>query len=140
MATIEFMREGAFTDLFLAINHYISTGDHVGEGIALPDPEDGLRVLVPYDPDNKTDNEDAVRLQRRVSEIMDARTMPLAMDHEGRSGKFAVLVILVGEKDARRLAQELVRTPGPGGWGSMKALIDQHFPDVRTKILSGEGV
>ena len=141
MKPIDVISEGPVRDLFLALNHYISTGDHVGEGVAMEDHQGDYLFNIAYDPQNAVDAADYIRFRRRITEIMEAGAIPLMVtEPDGRRGQFLVALLHVKPADVRRLAQELVRSPGAAGWGSMKPLIDEHFPDVRGKILSGEGV
>ena len=134
-------REGPLNDLVLAINHYVSTGDHIGEGVAMEGADGRYIFTVPYDPAHPDDRADAQRLRLRVSEIAaQYPDLKLEVQEQKLPGKFDYLLLFVSPADVRRLAAELVRSNGDAGWGTSKPLIDEHFPYVRAKILSGEGV
>ena len=101
----------------------------------------GLIFQIPYDAANPDDRDDARRLRARLGEIQAARPdLPCSLEDGGAAGRFVMLLLHVRPEDARRLASALVRSCGEAGWGTGKPLIDEHFPDVRAKLLSGEGV
>ncbi len=140
MATLDIVTEGPVRDMILAINHYVSTGDHIGEGVAMEGEGGGYLFGVPYDPRNPDDRDDARRLRQRLAEIAAAHPgLSVRTEDHPPAGGFSYFVVHVRPELARRLAAELVRSSGDAGWGSGKPRIDKHFPDVRGKILSGEG-
>lgn len=141
MPTIEPRSEGPINDLFLAINHYVSTGDHIGEGVALPEPDGRVLIQIPYDPRNATDAEDFKKFASRMAEIAVADpALKYPVRELGKTPQFAIAGFTIAENKMRRLAKELVRGGGMGGFGSPKGLIDQNFPDARGMLLSEEGV
>ena len=141
MTQITPVAEGPVSDLFLAINHFVSTGDHIGEGVALPEPGGRVLVQIPYDPGNPDDRDDFRRFASRMAEVGAADpSLAFPVRELGRAPGFTVAGFSVPEADCRRLARELVRSGGAEGWGTGKAVIDEHAPDVRAKLLSGEGV
>lgn len=137
--------EGSINDLFYAVNFYISTGDHIGEGKA-GETEDGqLLVIIPLSKTNAEDQADADRLEQRVTEIQSADiqsggAVAVTLEHHKDTGEFDYLLLRLAAEDARPLARELVRQMGGKGWGTPKRDIDKHLPGLREKILSGEGV
>jgi hypothetical protein len=50
------------------------------------------------------------------------------LDQYGQQGPFQINTFTIRYGQTEELAQKLVEEPGPLGWGSMKALIDKHFP------------
>ena len=132
--------EGPINDLFYAVNFYISTGDHIGEGKA-GETEDGqLLVIIPLSKTNAEDQADADRLEQRVTEIQNSGAVEVVLERHKDAGAFDYLLLKVAAEDARPLARELVRQEGGKGWGTPKRDIDKHLPGLREKILSGEGV
>ena len=132
--------EGPINDLFYAVNFYISTGDHIGEGKA-GETEDGqLLVIIPLSKTNAEDQADADRLQQRVTEIQSSGAVGVTLERHKDTGAFDYLLLKLAAGDARPLARELVRQRGGKGWGTPKRDIDAHLPGLREKILSGEGV
>jgi hypothetical protein len=133
--------EGPINDLFLAINHYVSTGDLYGEGVALDLGGDLRLVQIPYDPKSADDAEDYRKFSVRLGEILQQhRDLAGPLKTLDRLPRFVIAGFEIDEGRMRDLARELVRHPGSAGWGTGKALIDQHFPSAREKLLSGEGL
>lgn len=123
--------------LFVAINHYISTGDHIGEGIAVPEgpqrhtqgephPDDKLRVLLMVNTTDPVDRSDFEKFKSRFSQL--EKGFGTRLEDGGRQAHFAVNSFVIQYKQTEPLAQALTEQPGPAGWGSMKPLIDKHFP------------
>lgn len=132
--------KGPINDLFYAINFYVSTGDHIGEGNA-GEMEDGrLFVIIPLNNVSADDQADAGKLQQRVSEIQKSRAVAVTMERHPDNKEFDYLLMELKLADARLLAREMVRQMGGKGWGTPKRDIDKHLPGLREKILSGEGV
>lgn len=137
---LDVTQEGPLNDLILAINFYISTGDHIGEGMALEGKEGEIIVLVPFDPRHPDDRDDARRLRSRLSEIRAATpNLRVKVTEEKTGSQFDILQVSVSPSDLRPLAAELVRESGAEGWGTCKAVIDENMPEVRAKLLNGEG-
>jgi hypothetical protein len=44
MAQLSTVTEGPVKDMVFAINHYVSTGDHIGEGVAMEGLDGGVPV------------------------------------------------------------------------------------------------
>lgn len=109
--------------LFFAINHYISTGDHFGEGIAVP--EGGrVRVLIPVNVNLPQDGEDLRAFRSRFEELQSA--YETALGYMGEEEGFEFWSFLIREDQADALARDLRASPGSLGWGSGKAIIDAH--------------
>ena len=141
MKQLDVIGEGPVRDMILAINHYVSTGDHIGEGIALEGLSGDYLFAVPFDPQSADDLADARCFERRLREIVeDQPAILLSVSEQKEPGQFDYLLVSILPSDLRKVAAALVRSAGQAGWGSGKPLIDEHFPDVRAKILSGEGV
>jgi len=69
---IQFLQGTPINRLFFALNHYISTADHIGEGIALPVGGSRVKILVPYNPRELEDADNFRRLVARTDEIADS--------------------------------------------------------------------
>ena len=132
--------EGPISDLFYAVNFYITTGDRIGEGNAAEAEGGELLVIIPLGKTNAYDQADADRLEQRVREIQSAGAVAVTLERHADTGAFDYLLLKLAVKDARLLARELVREMGGKGWGTPKHTIDRHFAGLREKILSGEGV
>lgn len=114
--------------LLFAINHYVSTGDHVGEGIALPtgregDPSREQLVMIPVNTKMEQDREDFAAFGARLNEL------GWELEKMGRDGIFEFYALRIREDEMDALAEKLRERPGQEGWGSMKETIDKHFPD-----------
>lgn len=115
--------------LFFALNHYISTGDHVGEGIALDSAVPGVTIFaVPVNRHMEQDREDWRRLLARLKEIEadESLNLPVRITEEGQQGLFDLYLLHVPTPTLDELSRVLREKPGPLGWGSMKATIDTH--------------
>lgn len=110
--------------LMLAINHYISTGDNIGEGIATPDG-DKVRVLIAVNKVMQQDKEDFQAFKAKFKEIKGR--FKLTLNDHGSQGLFHMYSFLIEESQIDNLAVALTESPGPKGWGSLKPLIDKHF-------------
>lgn len=108
----------------LAINHYISTGDHIGEGIAVPDG-DKVRIMIAVNKAMEQDIKDFKAFQAKFNEIKGQ--FKLRLEDGGSNGIFHMYSFLVKESDMDTLASALTQAPGPKGWGSLKPLIDRYF-------------
>ena len=151
--------EGPINDLFYAINHYISTGDHLGAGTALETEDGGLLVVIPVNKANPDDLADADKFEQKIAELHNALSPEkkavsngvdlfpgvelssgLELSRHTGNGAFDYLLLKLALRDARPLACALVRFPAAPGWGTCKVDLDRGLPGLRQKILSGEGV
>lgn len=123
--------------LFVAINHYISTGDHIGEGNAIPEgpsisrtgephPADKIRIILLVNTTDKADLSDFEKFKSRFSQV--AKDFNTKLESGGRERHFLVYTFVIKYGFCNELAQKLTEQPGPLGWGSMKELIEKHFP------------
>jgi len=104
------------------LNHYITTGDNLGEGFALGFGGDVL-FNVPVNPTCPTDTADWEKLASRLGEI----TFPkIKQANQGLVAGFRQQMITIAKKDCMAFADALIERPGPLGWGSVKKLIDLH--------------
>lgn len=110
--------------LFFAINHYVSTGDHFGEGMAAPSAPGWVTILIPVNVSLQQDQADFEAFRSRFDEL--AAEFGLTMAWHGEEGGFELWSFDVREQDADRLATALRERPGKAGWGSGKAVIDRH--------------
>ena len=123
---IQALQSGPINRLFFAINHYVSTGEHLGQGVALEGDDPGTLLLqIPYDPDNPTHAEDFERFRARLEEITQEEGLRGELREMGWAGKIRVAVVLVRKEELTPLADGLMEKPSDLGWGSGKAAIDQ---------------
>lgn len=120
--------------LFLALNHYISTGDRVGEGLAIPggNPKGTThQVLIPHQPGEATDAADWEKLRARLAQL-EAEGQGFKLTDEGfapgPSGRrhFHIHALHVPTTKVLRLTALLREKPGPLGWGSFYDLLRTH--------------
>lgn len=107
--------------LLWAINHYVSTGDRIGEGVVDVIGDGKLRVYIPVNPRLEDDRKDFGCFRERFSELADAYQMQLT--HLGSWTGFEMWGFEISANRVEALATELLDRPGPRGWGSMKDLI-----------------
>lgn len=108
--------------LFWAVNHYISTGDHIGEGVARREGDHWLLTLV-VNAASSTDLLDMGKLVARLAEI----DPPLAtLTWIGQKGDIHGWALGVADTDITALTEALTSQQGPEGWGSGKAVIDRY--------------
>ncbi|GMV04677.1 MAG: hypothetical protein AMXMBFR53_09570 [Gemmatimonadota bacterium] len=116
--------------LILAINHYISTGDYLGEAVT-GEGDDAWCVMIPVNQTLAEDCDNFRRLQARMEELSGQGEWKLR--HERRRMHFEVWVLEVTRRDLEPLIRALWAKPGPLGWGTCKAVVDQlksHRPDA----------
>lgn len=137
MQPITALRDTPVNRLFFAINHYVSTGDHLGEGISvaegpqapaapLPNPNDRLRIMLLVNSTDPIDRNDYQKFTSRFNELADSFGTELKTN--GHQEQFFVYSFSLAYGQCDALAQALTERPGPLGWGSMKGLIERHFP------------
>lgn len=133
--SITFLNNTPLNRLFLAINHYISTGDYIGQGMASPvnaglmsdreaQPEDKIRVLIPYNITSDVDLDDLACFKSRFAELQEEFSTRL--EPVQGHGDFGCVGFVIYYKQCEPLAKALKSRPGPKGWGSIKPIIDQH--------------
>lgn len=113
---------GPTTRLFWAINHYVSTGDHIGEGVARKQGHRWVLTIIVF-PDKKQDRDDMEAFRSRMGM---KGLPPNRLDFCGRHGAAEMWTLTVADADVDALADALVSEPGPMGWGSGKAVIDRY--------------
>ena len=106
-----------------AINHYVSTGDHIGEGIAIPEGYNKIRFLIPVNQNLPIDIENWTKLLSKLKEI---KSPAFLLENHGKTPPhFIVHSILISECDLTVFANALMEKPGNMGWGSPKTIIDR---------------
>lgn len=108
--------------LIFAINHYVSTGDRIGEGIMTPEGAGRVCVTIPVNRQLQEDQSDFACFKSRFEQL--ASRYHIRLEPMGRDGKFDFWAFRIAEADIDRLADALLEHPGPMGWGSLKELID----------------
>lgn len=96
--------------LFVAINHYISTGDHIGEGIALEEGSQKVRVVVAVNTTLKDDREDFLKFKSKFDAIK--LKFQTRLDDHGREGIFHTHSFAVAKKDIELMTQAFTEAPG----------------------------
>ncbi|NBB84978.1 MAG: hypothetical protein GVY12_01985 [Bacteroidetes bacterium] len=110
--------------LFLSINHYVSTGDHFGEGVAMPTSTGRVLVMVPVNTRMEQDRQDFDAFRARFDEM--AGRFDTELQDIGRDGLFHFWAFEIDETRMDELSEALRERPGPKGWGSGKTIIDNH--------------
>lgn len=119
--------------LFVALNHYISTGDHVGEGVATPEGTIH-QVLLAHRPSDATDAADWEKLQARLDELK-SQGLGLKLTDEGRvpnvpgpggPQQMHLHALHVPTGQVAWLTSLLREKPGPLGWGSFYETLRAH--------------
>jgi hypothetical protein len=125
MTDITFVQQGEpLSELYLAINHYVSTGDHLGEGVAADAGPGRFRVLLAVNRALPQDVADWECFRSRFAELQ--REFGLRLQREGASMGMEMWAFEVREDQVGPLAGALRARPGRLGWGSLKPLIDRH--------------
>ena len=107
-----------------ALNYYISTGDHVGEGVAYI-KEKSTVLLVAHRPREWEDKDNWERLLARIRELENEK-FPCVAIHEGGDGEFTFWGIRVLTSELDNFAAKIKEKPGPRGWGSMYTFLERH--------------
>lgn len=111
-----------FFGLILAVNHYVTTADCVGDGTAW---EEGgmLCLVIAVNRGLPQDQRDFETLRSRMGELQGQGNWRLRFAERGMPFDFWMLEVACS--DADRLIDQLVAAPGPLGWGSPKPLVDK---------------
>jgi hypothetical protein len=109
-------------NLLFAINHYVSTGDHIGEGMAFDEGPDTM-VSIPYDPNSPVDTNDFRLLTVRLKEIEAEGGPKVTFRDMGIAGKWQLMVMRVRITDVPALAEKLMEKPSAEGWGTCRDAI-----------------
>lgn len=111
--------------LFVSINHYIETGDQVGQGWVL-DGGDWVLVLLPVEAFSDEDKSNFACLESRLDELnfkfFDSRTELIRMGYHDGMDLFA---LRVRKDQVYGMSRFLVSEPGLEGWGTAKEYVDQ---------------
>ena len=111
--------------VFLAINHYISTSENLGQGNYMQDPEkpDQIILVVPVNKKRQEDLDNWDKLYSRLQELssqIDFTLLPAQY-----SPDFIVNAISIKHNDLNALSYALVNKPGLLGWGTPKLMVDR---------------
>lgn len=120
--------------LFLAINHYMSTGDHAGEGVSMEAPDDRVLLVLAVNRTLTTDQQDFQKLRARLEELREE--FPFTLKNEDDHAVFIIWSLTVRTCDILPLARRLLEAPGPLGWGSMEPLLRPHRPQIDTLLAA----
>lgn len=122
MTTITFRSGTAANRLLFAINHYVSTGDHIGEGIVAPIGGDRFLIPIPVNRTLSADQADFACFRSRFNEL--APDYGTQLEYAGGNGVFDFWHFSIRADQMDALAADLRARPGPKGWGSEKAKIE----------------
>ena len=111
--------------VFLAINHYISTSDNLGQGNYMQDPEDPDQIIlvVPVNKKRQEDLDNWDKLYSRLQEL--SSQINFALLPAQNSPDFIVNAISIKHNDLNALSYALVNKPGLLGWGTPKLMVDR---------------
>lgn len=113
---------GPLNRLFFAINCYISTGDHIGEGFATDAGLGKFMILIPVNPKLPPDLKDFAAFRSRFQEI--AGRFHTTLEYQGLSAGMEIYSFVLAENRVDEMAKVLRECPGPLGWGSQKPRVD----------------
>lgn len=115
--------------LIFAINHYVSTGDHFGEGIFFEKGNQTVFAL-PVNAKNPTDLDDFQKFKSAIDALSLDSVELVVAESTGAGSRFLMHELHVDSEAIPSLADQLMDSPGPEGWGSPKAIIDEHDWDL----------
>ena len=113
------------SDLLFAINHYISTGDHLGEGSVVMVPPDQVRIMILVNTTLTDDQEDFRRFAARFAEL--EAEFGIRLEEEGTHHHFIGYSFLISFRQVPTLIERLLERPSALGWGSLYRTIQQHL-------------
>ena len=123
MTRIEQVANGPIHKLMVAFNHYITTAEHIGDGVALPVGDD-LAVCIPYAPCEFEDSTNWRCLEARLQEIVAKDSLNIRIRNDGTGeGRFTLMIVTLPQSDITRLTTLLKAKPGPLGWGSLRTFL-----------------
>ena len=123
------LTDSSANKLVLAINHFLSIGDHVGEGIGL-ETDGKLMILIPVNTLMSQDREDFNSFLARFNQIKEEFSIEL--EPQGQHGIMETYSLTIEKSLISAVADRLIEEPGPLGWGSTKAKVD-----LRNQRLGG---
>src|SRR6185312_814510 len=116
--------EGPLNDICFAVNHYISTGDHIGEGVGF-ETETAWVLNIPVNPNLRDDVEDWEKLKSRLNLLVREGGADARLEPALSSPAALVLYTLTIPKDTvRPFCRALMEKPGSRGWGTGKFAMD----------------
>jgi len=118
MPDIQMLADEPANRFIFAVNHYVSTGDQIGEAVVLS-KENPCTIVVPVDLGNEQDASDFAALRSRVDELD-----RVSIEKEGEEQGFTFY--LVHAHDADDAAVQLASKPGEKGWGSPRPLVQRY--------------
>lgn len=124
--------------LIEAINHYIATGDHFGEGSVFEAKSGEYLIPILFDPTDSIDSSDFEKFACRLDEIRDETGLKLVMEREGKIGRCDSFHLRLEQSKFLPLAKALVSRPSEKGWGSMHNAIQRLAPGLRDEILNAK--
>lgn len=126
---VRFQVGGPWSELVVAINQYVATGDYVGVCNAAQDTDRGaLQLIFPVDQKNPTDAADMAKLKGRLDEIAAAGGAKFELRDLGMHGTttYRAYLLDVGYDEIEALTAELNARPAAAGWGSPKPEVDKY--------------
>ena len=110
---------------FIGLQHYMSTADHIGEGVAWLEDGGRIGVGLPYNPRELEDKDNYERLASRLRELK-REGFDLTIDEGVMKGQFKGASVSVRESDLPALTKKLREAPGALGWGSLYTFLQRH--------------
>ena len=112
--------------VFLAINHYISTSENLGQGYLMTGEETPgkITIIIPVNKKLQEDLDNWDKLYSRLLEI-DALINFEVKLYDENAPNFIVQSIVLDHNDLDALADALVAKPGVLGWGTPKPIVDR---------------
>lgn len=108
--------------LIVAINHYISTGDMIGMGPAVPDGPHRIAPLILVNRSLEEDTTNFACFRSRFDEL--AAEFDTDLKLVDRHGPFDFWTFSIRTAQVDLLAKELRKRPGVLGWGTTKEQVE----------------
>ena len=122
--------------LVQAINHFVSTGDHFGEGRILHAKTGDWLVVLACNVNDEIDVEDMRKFESRFKEVIEETAIDARLEKGEEVNGCRSYLLHVHDPDMLPLAQALISAAGEAGWGSMYPYIQRYFPNLREQILA----
>ncbi len=137
MIPYEFVIDTPLNDLIFAINHYLSTGEFVGECAVMASNTNPkvFRLILSENVTLPTDREDFAKFFSRANELI-AGGLHGELQKVKSQYPFRSWFLSIHEHDIPSWTLALLESPGAAGWGSLKPGIDEKTPGLREKLIA----
>lgn len=126
--------ERPLSDLILAINLYVSTGNRVGECMALRGRNGVLDILILCNRESPQDVKEFGQFRARIEELREAG-YPVTLTSKHRVNRFDAWELRVAEKHVLGLAAGLINADSEERYGAASRVVLQHFRDRLNQVL-----